>query len=111
MALVPCLGCLERDERIVALERRAADLEQRVGDLEAQLREALARLGTNATNSSVPPSANPPAAPKPVTKQRTGRRPGAQPGHQAHLRRRLPPQRVTRTIPFVPTHCDRCRAP
>jgi hypothetical protein len=47
MAVVTCPGCRERDERICALE-------QRVGELEAQLREALARLGTNATNSSVP---------------------------------------------------------
>ena len=94
MALVTCPGCLERDERILALERRAADLEQRVGDLEAQLREALARLGTNATNSSVPPSANPPQAPKPVVKKPTGKQSGAQPGHPAHLKRRLPPERL-----------------
>jgi transposase len=104
MADVTCPGCQERDARI-------RDLERRVSELEAQLREALARLGANATNSSVPPSANPPSAPRPVTKQPTGRPPGAQPGHPAHLRRRLPPGRVTRTVPFVPTHCDRCRAP
>ncbi len=77
MALVTCPGCLERDERIRALERR-------VDDLEAQLREALARLGTNATDSSVPPSANPPQAPKPVVKKPTGKKSGAQPGHRAH---------------------------
>ena len=104
MAVGTCPGCRERDERIRALERR-------VGDLEAQLREALARLGTNATNSSVPPSANPPQAPKPVVKKPTGKKPGAQPGHPAHLKRRLPPERLDRVIPLIPSHCQRCQQP
>jgi transposase len=97
MATVPCPGCLERDERIAALERRVAELE--------------ARLGTNATNSGLPPSANPPDAPKPVTKKRTGKKPGGQPGHPAHLRRRLPPERLDEIIPFVPDRCSRCQEP
>jgi transposase len=104
MDAVTCPGCLERDERIAALERRVAELEALVRDLTA-------RLGTNASNSSTPPSANPLDAPKPVTKTATGKKPGAQPGHPAHLKRRLPPQRVTRTIDFVPHHCDRCHEP
>lgn len=86
-----------------ALERIAA-LEQRIRDLEA-------RLGQNATNSSLPPSANPPQAPKPVVKTPTGKKSGAQPGHAAHLRRRLPPERLTRTTPFIPRRCERCREP
>src|SRR5215470_12168308 len=97
MATVTCPGCLERDERIAALERRVAALE--------------ARLGTNATNSSLPPSASPPGAPKPVTKKRTGQRPGGQPGHPPRLKRRLPPERLHQVIPFVPAHCDRCQGP
>jgi transposase len=111
MASVTCPGCFERDERIRELERRAAALEERLRDVEGQLREALARLGTNATNSSVPPSANPPGAPKPVTKRRTGKPSGGQPGHPARLRQRLPPQRVTHTIRLVPRHCERCHEP
>lgn len=97
MATETCRGCRERDERLAALERRVADLE--------------ARLASNATNSSLPPSANPPDAPKLPPKKPTGRSPGAQPGHPAHLKRRLPPERVTRVTPFVPTHCDRCHEP
>jgi len=74
MAKPSCPGCRQRDARIAALERQVAELQTLVRDLHA-------RLGSNATNSSVPPSANPPDAPKPVVKQPTGRPPGAQPGH------------------------------
>jgi transposase len=104
MERVTCPGCLERDERIAALERRVAELEALVRDLTA-------RLGTNATNSGTPPSANPPNAPKPVTKKPTGKAPGGQPGHPAHLRRRLPPERINAVVPFVPDRCTRCAAP
>src|SRR5438067_2018692 len=104
MATVSCPGCQERDERIAALERRVAELEATVQDLTT-------RLGTNATNSGTPPSANPPGAPKPVIKEATGRRPGGQPGHPPRLKRRLPPERLHKVIPFVPTHCERCREP
>jgi transposase len=104
MAKVTCRGCLERDQRIAALERRVAELEALVRDLTA-------RLGTNAANSSIPPSANPPDAPRPVAKAPTGNQPGGQPGHPAHLKRRLPPERVTRTVPLIPDHCERCHEP
>src|SRR4051812_36724149 len=104
MERVTCPGCLERDERIAALEGRVAELEALVRDLTA-------RLGTNVTNSGTPPSANPPNAPKPVTKKRTGKSPGGQPGHSAHLRRRLPPDRVNEVVTLVPERCARCAAP
>jgi transposase len=109
MAVATCPGCLERDARFRELEQRAARLEQRVGELESQLREAVVRLGTDATNSSLPPSANPPQGRKPVIKKRTGKKRGGQPCHPPHLRLRLPPERITRTVPFVPSHCERCR--
>src|SRR5262249_17444583 len=99
MATVTCPSCQQRDARI-------QDLERRLRELGAQLRDLQARLGQNATNSSLPPS-----APKPVTKAPTGRKPGGQSGHTAHLRRHLPPARVTRTVPFLPTHCERCHGP
>ena len=101
MATVTCPGCLQRDRRI-------ADLERRVAELGALVRDLQERLGTNASNSGTPPSANPPDAPKPVTKKRTGQKPGAQPGHLPHLKRRLPPERLHQVIAYVPTHCDRC---
>jgi transposase len=104
MAELTCPGCRERDALIATLLERIAALEGRVRDLEA-------RLGQNASNSSLPPSANPPAAPKPVVKHPTGRRPGGQPGHPAHLRRRLPPERLAEVVRYVPERCDQCRTP
>jgi transposase len=98
-----CPGCRERDARIGERDRRIADLEQRVAALEA-------RLGTNSTNSSVPPSANPLGAPKPVVKEKSARKPGGQPNHPPHLKQWLPPERVTATRVLVPPHCEKCQA-
>jgi transposase len=60
------------------------ELLQRVAELEAKLRELQSRLGQNATNSSIPPSANPFQAPPPVVNKPTGHKPGGQPGHSTH---------------------------
>jgi transposase len=92
-----CQGCLE--------------LGRRVEELEAQVRDLLAKLNTNATNSSTPPSANPLGAEKPVTKKKSKRRRGGQPGHPPHLKQLLPPERITRTKHFVPEECAGCHAP
>jgi transposase len=99
-----CQACRERDARI-------ARLQQQVADLTARLRTLETRLGQNSSNSSIPPSANPPQAPPPVRKKRTGRRPGGQPGHTAHLRERLPPERLTEpTVHYLPDICEACQA-
>jgi transposase len=98
-----CQGCRQRDARIARLEQQVADLLARVHELEA-------RLGQNASNSSLPPSANPPQAPPPVRKEPTGRKPGGQPGHTAHLRVRLPPERLTEpTVHYLPDICAACQ--
>jgi transposase len=99
-----CPGCRERDARLAEHAARIAALEEEVRQLKVLLQR-------NASNSSLPPSANPPSAPPPVIKPKTGRRPGGQPGHPPRLKQLLPPQRVTRTLTFVPTHCRRCQAP
>ena len=76
-----------------------------------QVKDLQQRVGANASNSSIPPSANPPQAPPPVVKKHTGRKTGGQPGHNGHQRLRLPPERVQHTIALVPTHCEDCHAP
>ncbi len=96
-----CQGCRERDQIIAALQLQLAELQARVRELEA-------RLGVNATNSSLPPSANPPGAPKPVQKKPTGHKRGAQPKHPPHNRGRLPRARVQHVIPLIPTTCAAC---
>src|SRR5207253_2755413 len=104
MGAPECPGCRTRDVRIAALENE-------VRQLRDELRQLKALLGRHAGNSSLPPSANPPAAPPPVQKPKRERRPGAQPGHPPHLKQLLPPERVTRTVTFVPSHCDHCQTP
>ena len=82
----------------------------KVAQLRVTVADLQARLGQNASNSSLPPSANPPAAPKPVVKTPTGRKPGAQPGHAPCQRVRLPAERVHQVIRYRPTTCQRCQA-
>lgn len=103
MDVPACAGCRERDARIAVLERRVAELEALVRDL-------LAKLHNNASNSSTPPSANPLGAPKPVVKKKSPRQPGGQPGHPPHLKQVLPPERVKDTFVFAPKRCLHCDA-
>jgi transposase len=85
-------------------------LQQRVDELEALVRELLAKLNTNASNSSTPPSANPLGAAKPVTKAKSKRKRGGQPDHPPHLKQLLPPERVSEVRHFVPGECAACHA-
>jgi len=98
-----CPGCRERDAR-------CAELERRVAELEAIVRDLLQRLGANSGNSSIPPSANPPGAPAPVQKKKSKRSPGAQPGHPPHLRQLVSPERVNKTVRYIPECCEHCDA-
>lgn len=96
-----CPGCRQRDEIIARLQQQLAVLTDRVRKLEEQ-------LAKNASNSSLPPSANPPKAAKPVVKKPSGKKPGGQPGHPPTLPIRLPPQRLHQIVPIVPSNCQRC---
>jgi len=87
-----------------------AEQEARLVALEEEMRQLKAKLGINASNSSLPPSANPPGAEKPVKKKKSKRKPGGQPGHPPRLKQLLPPERVHETIPFVPENCATCEA-
>src|SRR6266436_3845118 len=105
-----CPGCCARDATIADLERRVAARDATIAGLEKRVAALEARLGTNSTNSSVPPSANPPDAPKPVIKKKSKRKRGGQPGHPAHLKQLLPPDRVNHVVVLVPEECDHCHA-
>jgi transposase len=89
-------GKLQKEQAL----RAAA--EQRVKDLEE-------RLAANATNSSLPPSANPKGAPKPAARKPTGRKRGAQVGHKGHGRELIPVERVDEVVTHRPAVCERCR--
>src|SRR3954452_19177377 len=101
MAVSACPHCAE-------LQQRVGELEAIVRQQQAVIQELTAKLGQNAGNSSIPPSANPPGAPKPVVKPKSKRPPGAQPGHAPHLKQLLPPERVKTVVPFVPDQCPHC---
>ena len=83
-------------------------MQRRVAELEAVVRDLQARLGRDASNSSLPPSANPPGAAKPVAKQPTGKKPGGQPGHAGCTRVRLPAERVQHVVRYLPAACRGC---
>src|SRR5437660_1495606 len=100
-----CRGCRERDARIAALEAeraRLAGLENRVAELEARLHDL--------SKTSSPPRPGAPL-PKGPAKKATGHKPGGQPGHPPHLKVLLPPERVTRTVTFLPRQCAHCHQP
>lgn len=78
------------------------ELERRVQELEALVRELLAKLNANSSNSSTPPSANPLGADKPVKKAKSPRKRGGQPDHPPHLKQLLPAERVTDTKHYYP---------
>jgi len=111
-----------RHQRIATLSQGIADfktqlqqLRQRArrttADLKTQLQETRDRAQRNSSNSSMPPSTNPPDAPKQPPKKSSGRKRGGQPGHPPHPRQRLPPERVTQVVPFVPKTCTHCLTP
>src|SRR5262245_45657298 len=104
-----CQGCRDRDARI-------AELEARVAALEAQLQEQarlLVDLARKLQDKDLPTTTPRPLAPAtaPPAKRPTGRKPGGQPGHPPHLKQLLPPERITQTLPLLPTHCGRCHTP
>ena len=87
--------------------------QQQIEQLQQQLTDARAKLGTNSSNSSLPPSSDrfhskrrPPPAPDRPRKKR-----GGQPGHPRHQRLLVPPEQVRDIIPCIPTTCRRCSKP
>jgi transposase len=107
----------ELEATIRSLQVDVADLQgviqkqkQHLQQLEHQLADAHAKLGTNSTNSSLPPSSDrfhskrrPPPAPGQPRKKS-----GGQPGHRKYQRLLVHADQVRQTIPCKPTTCRRC---
>jgi transposase len=109
MDVSSCQGCLERDARIAKLEARLAELEAIVREQARLIVELSRKLQDKDLPKSGPPSREPEPS-KPAAKKPSGRKPGGQPGHPPHLKQLLPAERVTETVPIVPTQCVHCRA-
>ena len=87
--------------------------QQQIHQLQQQLADAHARLNTNSSNSSLPPSSDrfhgkrrPPPPADPPRKKR-----GGQPGHRRQQRPLVPLAQVRQIIPCKPTTCRRCGKP
>jgi transposase len=90
-----------------------AQQKERIRQLRQQLADAQARLNTNSSNSSLPPSSDrfhgkrrPPAPAGQPRKKR-----GGQPGHPRQQRPLVAPEHVRQIIPCKPTACRRCGRP
>ena len=76
-------------ELVVQLVAEVESLSVRVAALEAEIAALRAKLGTNSSNSSKPPSSDgPDVKPRPRSQRAaTGRKSGGQPGHEGHTLR------------------------
>jgi transposase len=100
---------VELDDALATITQQ----QQQLHHLQQQLADATAKLNTNSSNSSLPPSSDrfhckrrPPAPPGQPRKQR-----GGQPGHPRRQRPLVGPEQVRQTIPCKPTTCRRCGKP
>src|SRR5438445_6513295 len=87
--------------------------QEQIRQLQQELANTTAKLNTNSSNSSLPPSSDrfpskrrPPPPPDQPRKQR-----GGQPGHARRQRPLVGPEQVRATIPCKPTTCRRCGKP
>lgn len=87
--------------------------QQQIRQLQQQLADAHARLNTNSSNSSLPPSSDrfhgkrrpPPPGDQPRKKR------GGQPGHRRQQRPLVGPEQLRQIIPCIPSTCRRCGKP
>lgn len=82
---------------------------ERIRELEKVVADLTARLNTNSSNSSLPPSKDPPWA-KPTKKPKppSGRRRGGQKGHAPHQRELVPIGQVRKVHHCAPSECKHC---
>jgi transposase len=87
----------------------ALQLLDKIAALELEINELGAKLGTNSSNSSKPPSMDGLGKPAPKSRrEKSGKKPGGQPGHQGHgLKIDREPDE---TIEHTPETCSECGA-
>ena len=98
----------QKDNDLIKARELNVRLQEQIVALEAQVRELLARLNMNSTNSSKPPSSDG-YKKKSKTKslrEKTGKKPGAQPGHDGSGFS-LPPE-PDEVVECLPTACHAC---
>src|SRR5947209_19863020 len=79
-----------------------------IENLETRVAELEAKLGTNSTNSSKPPSAEHPHAKSARPQPPSPRPPGGQPGHPKHERALAPVEQCQAVLTCRPAACRRC---
>jgi len=104
----------KRNRALIARARALQNQLQRERALrlaaEDRVKQLEERVGTNASNSHIPPSANPPGSPRPTVKKPTGRKRGAQIGHPGHFREMIPTEQTDEVIEYRPKACQKCQA-
>jgi transposase len=87
--------------------------QEQIRQLQQQLADATAKLNTDSSNSSLPPSTDRfrgKRRPLPPPNQPRKKR-GGQPGHRRYQRLLVPSDQVGQTIPCIPDACRRCGRP
>lgn len=89
---------------IITLKGALEHAQAETKELKAEIKELKAKLGTNSSNSSLPPSKDPPNTPSRESKP-TGKKQGAQKGHPGTGRHFFPPERIDQFIDVFPLFC------
>jgi transposase len=97
---------VQLDDALALVAQQQTQLDQ----LQQHLADTTAKLNSNSSNSSLPPSSDrfhskrrPPRPPGQPAKKR-----GGQPGHSRHQRLLVPTDQVRQIIPCIPSACRRC---
>jgi len=109
----PQLRIAELEAANRRLQTEIDNLKGRLQQVQQQLATALAQLGTNSTNSSLPPSSDRFHRKRrpPRTADQPRKPSGGQPGHPPQLRLLVPAEQVRQTILCQPTTCRGCGQP
>jgi transposase len=91
-----------------SVKRLIQDLERRVSALEQENQRLREQLGSNSSNSSLPPSSDRPEVPPRAPKEPSGKKRGGQPGHAGHSRKLIPVEHCQKVVNYYPRQCRRC---